>query len=158
MKLNKNSISTKLYQFVWGEDLPNNLCAFFWKNLLAYLLLPVVTLFSLMYYPASLIPIVRRDFGDDRFSKRVDGLTTVILLFLLFCVGVFVSGYWVTYYEESFMHFVFLFGGCTLVVLSVCFVFYLIGVFGNNKPNVVKEYVKAKKGKYCPKIEWIDEK
>lgn len=158
MKLNKNSIGVKIYQYVWGEDLPNNLCNYFWKSILAYMLVPLVTIFQIMYYPASLIPVVKDEIGVDRFSERLTGLLAIFAGIIMFSSGVFVSSAWVTYQSKTVMfHFYAL--GCIITLFTAfATVVLLVLKSTNRKENVVKEYIKAKKGRYCPKIEWIDKK
>ena len=158
MKLNKNSVGVKIYQYVWGEDLPNNLCNYFWKSVLAYPLIPLVTVLQLMYYPASLIPLVKREMEGDRFSERLAGLLSVIITYLLFAVGVFISSAFVTYQADTFMYVSYVFGGILTISTSFLFIYLLALRFFDKKENMFREYIKAKKGNYCPKIEWEDEK
>lgn len=158
MKLNKNSIGVKIYQYVWGEGLPNNLCNYFWKSILAYMLVPLVTIFQIMYYPASLIPVVKDEMGGERFSERLVGLLVIFAGIIMFSLGVFISSAWVTYQSETVMFDFYVLGGIFTLLFTFICIILMYSRLTHEKEGVVREYIKAKKGNYCPKIEWIDKK
>jgi hypothetical protein len=61
MEINTNSVWTKLWQWFYGvrtEDLPNNLCPYFWKMLLMILTIIPYTLFCL--------PLIIYDLLDNK--------------------------------------------------------------------------------------------
>jgi fucose permease len=146
-----------VYQYVWGKELPNNLCNYFWKSILAYPLVLLVTIFQLFYYPLSLIPSLKEETEGDNFSERLVGALSISVYFLLFCIGVFVSSAWVIYYEGSFMFGLYATGGGLLLFVSIAVLYILILKLFQKRKGLVGEYIKAKKENYCPKIEWIDE-
>ena len=60
MKLNSNSISSKLYRWFYGtKELPNNLCPYFWKLVLAWL---VLIPYSLVCLPVILTEIYDKEY------------------------------------------------------------------------------------------------
>jgi hypothetical protein len=65
MKLNKNSVSSRLYKWFYGvseyQGLPNNLCPYFWKVVLMYLTIIPYTLIS--------IPVVVYDMFDKQYEN-----------------------------------------------------------------------------------------
>lgn len=158
MKLSKNSINARVYSFVYGNSLPTNLCPYFWKSLLALLLLPLVSVFQLLYYPLSSITWVKENFGHDAREKRVAGLLVLFMSFILFMVGVFISASVFTYYQGTFLYFIFSLGGGLLGAVAIIIIAITCAglVEKTKKTSLIKEYFKAKKGKYCPQIEWTE--
>lgn len=162
MRLSKNSINARVYSFVYGNSLPTNLCPYFWKSLLALLLLPLVLVFQLFYYPLSPIKWFKEEISGDRFSERTMGVCFMIVILLLTGLGFFINDFFVDYVEGSFGFVMSLLGfACSVVIVGATF--WIVGGKLENKlknrekrPSLIKEYFKAKKGKYCPQIEWTE--
>jgi apolipoprotein N-acyltransferase len=88
--------------------------------------------------------------------------------FMFFLICVFISSYWITYYQGTSMYQFYIFGGLITLILGVASGYLLVKYLINNRkfkrkfnneyveqtPNLVVEFVKAKYNKYCPKITW----
>lgn len=178
MKLNANSIHAKLYCWFYGKhkeyDLPNNLCPYFWKVVLAWILLVPYAVFCTPFI------LIHEAFsksyknGDNKFGERI-GISFIIYIFLfaLFVLGVGVGALFTTYEKGSLfanmMPGAILFWGVLIIVGIYQGIKALIGfiresrkvydehgyrVYPEKKPNLVVEFVKAKYNSYCPKIDW----
>jgi hypothetical protein len=179
MRLNKNSVTSRLYKWFYGvskyEGLPNNLCPYFWKVVLMYITIIPYTLFS--------IPVVIYDLFDkqyvngDRTTGNRLGVSFGVYFGLFILVGVITSivGFFVKIEPKSFWEF------CQLLGFMVWAVLIVIGVIEGfkylrdytttddsyysetenkwitkkAKVNMTTEFIKAKYHKYCPKIEWF---
>ena len=181
MKLNSNSISSKLYRWFYGTNvLPNNLCPYFWKLVLAWL---VLIPYSLVCLPVIIMEIKDKDYRyhDNSTGKRIG--YSILLYFILFCIGCMLSliaSFFVTPEETSFYMFTATLGACIWIIAIG--VVLLEGVSELKKRNLkrkrkydkngrriwsepkeektylVVEFVKAKYNKYCPKIDWTGNK
>jgi hypothetical protein len=160
MKLNKNSISARLYRWFYMVDyLPMNLCPYFWKLVIVYLtLLP----YLLIYAPKKIFDVISGDNSDDKMERLGGGLLMYFFILCLISLGFFVASAFTTFYEGTVGYAFFVPGAIVaflIVVLSVLgFAGWIIDK-RREKPhsNVLVEYAKAKYNKYCPTIEWEDE-
>lgn len=174
MQLEHNSFSAKLYRWYYGtKSMPKNLCPYFWKLVIAYIValpLLVVTL------PYEIIYFKTRD-NDETITNRIC-VSFIICLFFwaVFCLlSVFSLIFDYEPVHESPMYYSILTGvlGWLIIIPITSYhgIKYLIQKAkepkriydeeGNyviqgkrTKPNIVVEFVKAKYNKYCPKIEW----
>ena len=180
MKLNKNSVTSRLYKWFYGvseyQGLPNNLCPFFWRVVLMYLTFIPYTLFS--------IPVVVYDSfnksyenGDRSTGERLGvsfGVYTGIFLLLSLIMGVL--GFFIKIEPKSILDFMMVLGWLIIGVLitfgSIEGIKRLIsyskmdevyfdkkqGIWIEKKAkvNITAEFIKSKYHKYCPKIDWID--
>ena len=179
MKLNQNSISSKLYRWFYGtKELPTNLCPYFWKLVLAWL---VLVPYSLVCLPVILTEIYNKKYSytDNSTGKRI-GLSAIIyiMIFFILCMITTISWFFILLEKDSFYGFMGTIGGLLWVTSIV------IGIIegakalkernqrrkikyderGNRiwdeskeeKTYLVVEFVKAKYNKYCPKIDWVD--
>ena len=179
MKLKSNSISSKLYRWFYGTDsLPTNLCPYFWKLVLAWV---VLIPYSLVCLPMILTEIYDKEYKytDNSTGKRI-GLG-VIVYFMLLAITSMISlicAFFVSPEKNGLYGLLASFGAMVWVIAIV------IGVIGGtiafkewndrrkikydeygrriwNQPKEEKtyliiEFTKAKYNKYCPKIDWID--
>lgn len=181
MKLKSNSISSKLYRWFYAtEYLPTNLCPYFWKLVLAWL---VLIPYSLVCLPVILTEIYDKEYKytDNSTGKRI-GLSAIIygMIFVILCLILFFGLFFIEPEKGSLYQFMSTFGGFTWIVTIV--VGSIEGVKalkernqrrkikyderGNRiwdepkeeKTYLVVEFVKAKYNKYCPKIDWVDKK
>lgn len=179
MEINTNSVWTKLWQWFYGvrtEDLPNNLCPYFWKMLLMILTILPYTLFCL---PLIVYDLFDKSYetGDRKTGERLGisfgfyvGIVIVAAL-IMAIVGLFV-----TFEPKSFLQ--------HLMIGGSIFWVFLIGigliegikylreyttsndsyydnelndwVVKKTKFNMTTEFIKAKYHKYCPKIDWVN--
>ncbi|MCB9222496.1 MAG: hypothetical protein H6615_11780 [Ignavibacteria bacterium] len=147
MKLNSKSFINRYY-FKLYHTQPNNLCTYFWKYVWAIVGLPFhwMVLFK------------KKKWDDDYDSYFIPSFTIDILLLL--------SGALTWKFLEdnkiplTFLNLLkyywtgaFIIVGCSAILFSLLFLISWIASrkMGN---NVVIEYIKAKKNKYCPRIDW----
>ena len=177
MELNRNSISARVYRnFYETSNMPESLCPYFWKLVAAW---PVTILF---------LPLLLPFWIGDKFNKDKSnrmpfpaqafiGLIFYLLSYFLFCIGVTITSFWITYSEKSDWYPRYVLGWFAIGVIAICLIIYGIMEWkkqlhikkierrydaeGNyihseeeEKPNIIVEFVKAKYNKYCPKIDW----
>jgi len=179
MKLNQNSISSKLYRWFYGtKELPNNLCPYFWKLVLAWL---VLIPYSLVCLPVIIMEIYDKDYkyNDNSTGKRIGmSALTYFILFIIICMVTFFGLFFIEPEKDS------LYGFMGTLGAFVWLLSIIIGIIEGvkaikrwnynrkikydengyriwNQPKeektyLVVEFVKAKYHKYCPKIEWVN--
>ena len=177
MKLNQNSLTANLYKWFYVTDqLPTNLCPYFWK--LAFMLVVLIP-YSMLCLPYLILTIFLGEIDNvDKWYDRIQyGVLAYIMLFLLWVllspVLLFFNK---SYAKDGFLEYCMAFG----------IIFWLCGiVFGiikgiqfivelrkekrrkkiypdkniykiptTKEPNILIEFIKAKYNKYCPKIDW----
>lgn len=167
MELNRNSLSARVYREVYNtRHMPESLCPYFWKLVLAY---PLVLVLLPLLVPTWIILKFQDGESDAPIgAKAIMGLLMYGFGFMVFIVGVFISSCWVTYYEGTPMHQFYIGGAYITLILGIVSVYFLIKHLNENrkfkrrinneyveeKPNLIIEIVKAKYNKYCPKITW----
>jgi len=180
MKLNKNSVSAKLYKWFYGvseyQGLPNNLCPYFWKVVLMYLTIIPYVLFSI---PVVVYDLFDKNYdnGDRNTGERLGVSCGVYIgLFVVMALITAIVGFFIHIEPKSFWEF------CQI---TGCLVWFGLIVFGviegvkylreysttnesyydktqdkwvtkKTKVNMTTEFIKAKYNKYCPKIDWIN--
>lgn len=171
MKFSKNSWHTKIYQLTFANgSLPNNLCPYFWKLVVAII---VFVLWGWFYIPAFIANriVSKIEKEDDKlgaekgFFSIFFGIALAInfiLYLLLSCVL-----FWIYPHDQIWQ----LGGALTATLLTVIGIILLVEwrkrireknpkktAMVKKKPNIFVEFVKAKYNRYCPKIEWQSEK
>ena len=180
MKLNANSLNAKLYCWFYGKSsyhLPNNLCPYFWKLVLAWALLVPYSLFCTLYILTHEVFDSKYENGDHKTGERVgDSVILNGIVFILFLMINVIVRLFVDYDPDSFFSRI-LGPGVMVWTVGFCFGIYY-GVkalverikesrikrdeygrriyleYKEKKPNLIIEFVKAKYGQYCPKIDW----
>lgn len=173
MTLNQNSTSARLYKWLYSaEDLPNNLCPYFWKVVLAYLIIIPYTLLALPYLIG--LAIYKESSKNDSFGKRIG--IGFILYFFMWCAAsalCFIAMFFITPARHGLYEFMAIVGALVWLVCLGLGGSHLWDVYTENKrkskiryneqgyriyeepkSNLIVEFVKAKYGKYCPKINW----
>lgn len=167
MKLKTNSISSKLYRYFYGTNLlPDNLCEYFWKLVIAYIfIIPT----SIIYLPIILTEIyniiTNQSQRNDLHVIEKILFSVIIYLGLFFIVAMLslIGLFFIPLEKESFFGFLIQVGILTwailIIVAIVWGVFKLIDYcnkkpYKPNKTSIIKEYILAKKNKYCPRIDW----
>jgi hypothetical protein len=165
INLNKNSITAKLYRWFYNVDtLPQNLCPYFWKVVIMYLLLPFLGI------PALIGHLIEKD--CNAFTKSI--LTIAVTVFFtagLIGIGslivspIVVFNWVVLNIKPNDMYGNMMVGGLTGWFSLFIYGFWVGGVelykyLTNKKTNTPKEsniilaFVKAKYHKYCLPINW----
>lgn len=181
MKLDQNSFSAKLYRwFFMTAEMPSNLCPYFWKLVLAFVLAIPVLLATLFYQ----ILYFRKSFpepADSPLERFFIGLFLWGMLFLAFCSLSPLVLIWFTPEEKSLLWNVIGSGFAVWASGAVIGIWVLIKHLKEKKDdrkyrknsydkngnwipyedrikekrsNILVEFFKAKYNKYCPKIDW----
>jgi len=162
MKLNKNSISAKLFRWFYRtSELPTNLCPYFWKLVMAYVFAIPVFIISLPY------AIIDKDSCNESLGNRIGkGLVCWFGLFLLITALTPIMLFWYTPVKDSFLEILIIWGLLTWMIGLIIGVMWFIHHLGEKikerrnlpkeekRSNIVVEMVKATYYKYCPKIDW----
>jgi hypothetical protein len=183
MELNYNSTSSKLYRWFYDKrDMPETLCPYFWKLVFAWTLTGILS------------PLLLPTWIVNRFSKGNEnipigpyalmGLFIYAAIFAVIGIGVFISSYWITYYQQTLGYFLYLTGGVVIFIGLIGSITWFIlelknrirdrrtklnkkTIWDNNigdyvpnpdyvepRPSLITEFIRAKYNKYCPKIDW----
>ena len=181
MKLNSNSISSKLYRWFYGTNvLPNNLCPYFWKLVLSWL---VLIPYSLVCAPVIILELMDKNYKyhDNSTGKRIG--FSILTYFILFCIGCALSligWFFITPEKDSFYMFMGTLGSFIWIIAIVVGLIEGIKLIKDwnrkrkikyddngrriwsepkeEKTYLIVEFTKAKYNKYCPKIDWTDNK
>lgn len=166
MKLNKKSWHCKLYKWAYSRadrHLPKNLCNYFWSVMFAVITLPIT------------VVSVFIDNISDYFERL--GVSLILYLCLIGCwfIGFTILriGFDPTFtakhslfenYSHNWFVYAALPAGVAIVGLGIYAVRLLCDLSDNlsfrekvkveKQPNIMVEYLKAKKEKACPFIDW----
>lgn len=142
MKLNKNGLIARFYEWSWEQGVPNDLCSYFWKLIIAAILSP----FTATAFWVSGAPIG---------AKAAVGVVQYAILGYLSCVVI------------SAVH-----GDWAPTVITAAVVVLMMGIalfislmegtisapeFITEISGIIKERKRGFKDKYCPQIEWTEE-
>lgn len=184
MKLKTNSLNAKLYCWFYSqtsENLPTNLCPYFWKLVLAWILVIPYGIFTL---PSILLfELFSKGYknGDKKTGERFAiSVAIYIGLFLLLCMGSAIATMFTTLHRGTFFGEIWLVGIMIWFVIIVCSIWFGIKslieyiqysrrvydedgyrIYGkpkDEKVRIIIEFIKAKYNSYCPKIDWTDKK
>ena len=162
MKLNKNSISAKLFRWFYRtSELPTNLCPYFWKLVMAYVFAIPLFIIPLPYV------IVDKDSHNQSLGERIGlGLFCWFILSLLIAALTPIILFWHTPVKGSLLESLIHYGFAVWVAGLFIGVMWFIHHLGEKikerrnlpkeekRSNIVVEMVKATYYKYCPKIDW----
>ena len=166
MKLNKNSISAKLFRWFYStRDLPTNLCPYFWKLVIAYVFTIPLFIISLPYV------MIDKDSCNQSFRNRIwRGFFCWCILSVLIVALTPIMLFWHTPDKDSFLLTSIYVGFCVWVSVLVIGILYFFTYLREkvlerkrkkiykerkeNRSNIIVEMVKATYYKYCPKIDW----
>ena len=162
MKLNKNSISAKLFRWFYEtKELPTNLCPYFWKLVMAYVFAIPLFIIPLPYV------IIEKSSSIESLNSRIwGGFVCWVILFLLITALTPIMLFWHTPVKDSLLEILMIYGffiwaaGLTLGI--IWFIQYLKEKSSERRylpkkekrSNIIVEMVKATYYKYCPKIDW----
>jgi hypothetical protein len=184
MKLSTNSLNAQLYCWFYGQrsrNLPSNLCPYFWKLVLAWILVIPYGIFTL---PSILLfELFSKDYknGDKKTGERFAiSLAIYIGLFLLLCMISAITTMFITLHHGTLFGEIWAAGILIWVVIIAVSIFFGIKalieyikdgrkVYDENgyriysktkekKPRIIIEFIKAKYNSYCPKIDWTNNK
>lgn len=181
MNLNFNSLSARLYRWFYNKEvMPDNLCPYFWKLVLMWLLI-------LPYVGLTLPVQITTKFRQKSISETIAYTTIFTIITFLSGVILILPIYMIigsgNRMIDTFLPGSLIAWGAILSFGLVSFIAYLVEKYkerknGNKmydeygevfygydssgfriyyptkKPNILFEFVKAKYNKYCPKITW----
>ena len=167
MKLNKKSISAKLFRWFYRtSELPTNLCPYFWKLVMAYVFTIPVFIITLPYV------IIDRDSCCESLGYRIwAGFSFWFGLSFLIVALSPIMLFWYTPVKDSFLEILIICGLLTLAIGLTIGIMWFIHHLGEKikerkerkrrnlpkeekRSNIIVEMVKATYYKYCPKINW----
>lgn len=168
MKLNKNSFSSRFYKWFYETSiLPTNLCPYFWKLLLAWVLVALFGLPSIIsLIPFLIIVIFKQEakylLKENKYAAILVGFIIWLALFALTCIVFFFLTLFgvLPYVDGSNIAPLQTIGGVISVFGFGYGIVYLSKYLGERKrtkikqPSIITEFVKAKYNRYCPKIDW----
>lgn len=154
MKLNINSWHAKLVKLIHGQ-LPESLCNYFWGLIFTIVLFPL------------LLPVLLTNRGTKIRTTLFDKiLYSAFFYFLLFIVpaiiGDAIRGVKGPYIISELVGLGVLSVIAIIVILVIVIIIEIQNYLDRDnsivRDNVISNYIKTRKNKYCPKIEWRDEK
>lgn len=164
MKASTQSLHAKLYKFTYLGNLPESLCPYFWKLVLATIIFIPNFILQL---PA--ICMDKFDLTEENCHDRMGrgfAFYFIIIVAILFAVGNYnIVGYFAgnNFYPDMIPPAVVI----DIIALAVLIVVGYHSIkdaysikypYKEKHPSIIKEFVKAKYNKYCPKIEWMSNK
>jgi hypothetical protein len=177
MKLNINSNTARLYKWFYSTvDMPDSLCPYFWKLALMWIL---ILPYSICCLPVIIIEKFDLNQSYETDERLISGLILWFVMAMAICMlGAFLPIFFgIPEKDTIYMYMVFI--GCVLWLISIIIgihsgIEYLREKWRNrcykkmhngidkkpkeNQSNIIVEFVKASYNKYCPKIEWNNEK
>lgn len=159
MELSKKSFTAKLYSWFYDADLnyyyhqPKSLCNYFWAIIWMYIFL-IVTL--PLQIPGFLI---NSYFGHKRESSSLAGICFYVVNFIVGSIILGIISIFKPFDKNTILEGISNFGIATsVIIISSIILFLIIKYFTerSSSTTIVGEYIKAKKNKYCPKIDWKD--
>ena len=183
MELNTNGVSARLYRWFYLTDrMPQSLCPYFWKLVIAYIFALPVGIIALP------MRVTKTDDEFDNFGERLFfGAFLWVLFALAFAivVGPISTIFIGILNDKSFLSHIQVIGFISLFTgITIAFTYGIIYLFEKRKqakrrkkseyiwndkgdyipnpeyvpytpkPNIIVEFIKAAYNKYCPKIDW----
>lgn len=158
MKLSKTSWHYKLNRwYTW--KVPNNLCGYFWRTVW-YTIAFIPTL--IIFIPIWIYLLFSKKKWDEAVYHYPMALGLNLVLGLITCMVL--VWFHTLRGEHDPWQVVFIFGIVGYLAATTGLLAFFADKMAkrrrtkgtSNRPNLVKEYLKAKKNKYCPIIEWED--
>lgn len=175
MELNLNSLTTKLYRWFYNQyEMPNTLCPYFWKMVIMYVFIIPYSIISL---PQIIFELITKE-RSEAPRIAIGGILYILLFFgftILFTLATLpIWGYFPPNSVGNIFQIIgtiCFVGGLSVLITHLIITYRLNrtrkfifdkktdGYIRNpkykyEKPNLVKEFIKAKYNKYCPKINW----
>lgn len=172
IQFSKNSWHYQFYLFAygsrdvngWRRPFPTNLCPYFWKLVLAFLLMPI---FLPLVAPMLILDSVIEDEDENLKEQGVisilvaGGILAWIVIFIIFCLlscffiwSPIEKGFWNTIRTVGYT-----FWGLGILVGGYYGVRALFQRIRKKNPkqhsdSLIGSFIKAKYNKYCPQINW----
>lgn len=155
MQLNQNSLSARLYkEFYSCENLPTNLCPYFWKLVVAYVVSPI---YFIVVYPIKRKWMLGKIFSGILFAFAV-AIALTVIGFLLYINYHLIRAAIGCYYYKSWLANSAIFWDTYIFVVLPGIIKYFKGEKSPKekvkREYLVTEFIKAKYNRYCPQITW----
>ena len=167
MELRKESLISRMYRWFYvTRSMPDTLCVYAPKLVIMFIFIIPSAILS---FPINVID--RLEPEEEIHNNPTGGGIIWFLLFLVFCVFVSLGSIFIEYEPKSLLE-EFTFMGWTVLFCCTVLGIMFSGIFLYKKiksimisneysedcveksPNIISEYFKAKRNKYCPKITW----
>lgn len=142
-ELTKDSLHRKYYEFWWNKSAPDNLCNYAWGLFLGVITFPLF-LGRCMYEIVKSTP----ESSTVLMKTFVYAIWAVLTPLLSALLGIGVA-YIIAYWEKTLMYT----GGAVGFIIAVVIMFAVGGAL-KEPVSVGKDFIKAKKNKICPRINW----
>lgn len=158
MKASTKSLHTLLYKFTYKSKLPINLCPYFWKLVWAIIVFIPNLILQL---PIVIYSLFDKTIIDTPGENRSRGLFIYLFIIMLFGY-LYITYHWIKAMFKCYSyndHIVFMGIVINCIIAFGALVLYITYRFKNRSkkdvdPSIIGEFIKAKYGKYCPKIDW----
>ncbi len=152
MTLNETSIIARLYRWFYDvRTLPNNLCAYFWRVVLMWVLLLLTGIFIL---PTLIFSRTRASCYGEELSFNI-GIIIMLTIASFMIYSILALTPLINFDGEVHIRAVVVgviaWVGFFTIMGAVLIEEYKSNTLGD---NILVGYVKAKYNRYCPKIEW----
>jgi hypothetical protein len=158
MNLNQNSISAKLYRWFYEKnqhEISTNLCPYFWQLVIMWICIIPMALLSL---PANIFYFFSKDSKwGAKENNWLFGIVLWFALYLLQCIVIAIGALFFTYQKDSYLYVNMIIGILATSTVIMIYLAYLFDKRDKNKekqPSIIKEFIKAKYNKLCPRITW----
>lgn len=149
MELKLNSLSARLYRYFYETNkMPNSLCTYFWKLVIAYLLIIPLEIIGL---PCTIYGIYIKFFGKDQtptqdysYPNTKAGASSIFFI-VLFVMLVPIIQFFIPIRKSLVIE---------TLSFDIIIIFTIVCYCLKNSNFLVKDFIKAKVKKVCPKINW----
>ena len=159
MILKENSITARLYRWFYNQKtMPESLCPYFWKLLFMWVF---IIPYSVVVIPVT--PIVKEVNTLTMFKRFMVSLSVWLIAYTMICMIAVIPLFFVDKLSNvmEVIGFTGLLGwGLLISIFAVGLVGFIMekvedrGYYKQKQDSIIKEFVKAKYSKYCPKITW----
>lgn len=156
-KVNEKSFHAALWRFTYKTDLPWNLCPYFWKLVWGFIAFIPNFILQLPY-------LVYELFGgtkDDCSERRGLGFAIWFVMGLILLYGALTWNWCAAMFGYNYNQIAANAGWVIHAAAAIITIYLLYKNYRKSKtiiekaPNLIKEFVKAKYHRYCPKLEWV---
>lgn len=153
MTLNYNSFNAKLYRYFYdANSMPDSICPYFWKLLIAWVFIIPVSIFS---FPAVIGEIItKQSYGLGRMGfSFLLYIALYCIVSMVFTVMIFFNNY----DSESIIVKKMSSAGIIFWIVAIgVIIVEVVKYIRDNKleDSVIVGFVKSKYNKYCAKITW----
>jgi hypothetical protein len=156
-KVKEKSLHAALWRFTYKKDLPGNLCPYFWKLVWGFIAFIPNFIVQLPYLVYELFGGTKDNCSERRgIGFAIWCLVGIIWLYIVLTWnwGCAMFGY---NYDQAYANI----GWVLHLIVAIIAIYLLYKNYRKNKtiiektPGLIKEFVKAKYHRYCPKLEWV---